>query len=91
MNFQGNNKKNQNSGQFKPQERGNQNQQQFNHQNFGRSRGQGHYNNNRNFGHDPRRGSFNNNSYSLRNFNNIFNGSNEKLQCQVCGKWSYYN
>eukprot|EP00261_Vitis_vinifera_P036785 XP_019078028.1 PREDICTED: dr1-associated corepressor homolog [Vitis vinifera] len=90
MNIQGHNKKNQKSGQFKTQGRGNQNKQQFNHQNFGRGRGRGHYNNNGgNFGHGPGRGSFNNHSYSCGNFNKVSGGSNGKPQCQVCGKYGH--
>ncbi|KAL6348009.1 hypothetical protein AAG906_037738 [Vitis piasezkii] len=82
--------KNHKSGQFKTQGRGNPNQQQFYHQNFGRSRGRGHYNNNGgNFGHGLGRGSFNNHSYSSGNFNNVSGGSNGKPQCQVCGKYGH--
>ena len=90
MNLQGHNRKNQKFGQFKTQGRGSQNPQQFNHQNFGRSRGRGHYNNNGgNFGHGPGKGSFNNHFYSSGNFNNVSGGSNGKPQCQVCGKYGH--
>ena len=90
MNLQGHNKKSQKSGQFKTQGRGSQNPEQFNHQNFGRSRGRGHYNNNGgNFGHGPGKGSFNNHFYSFGNFNNVSGGSNGKPQCQVCGKYGH--